>query len=54
VTTWVVTLQYDDGVVRITTNASTKALAVRNVLDFENAPEAAVISVEKAKRRGAA
>jgi len=53
VTTWIVTLNHDDGVVRITTHASTRALAVRNVLAFENAPESAVISVEKATKGAA-
>ena len=48
-TRWVVTLRHDEGVVRITTNATTKAIAIRNVLAFETAPESAVISAEKAK-----
>lgn len=46
---WVVTLSHDDGVVRITTNATSKANAVREVLRFENAPESAVMNVKKAK-----
>ena len=52
-TRWIVTIRSDDGIVRITTNATTKEIAIRNVLAFENAPESAVMSVEKVKRGAA-
>jgi hypothetical protein len=42
---FIVTLRHDSGTIKIITWASTKAQAIKQVLEYEGAPESAVVMV---------
>ena len=48
--TFIITLRHDHGRIAVRVTATTQAQAIRQVLDWEGAPESAIISVRTVRR----